>query len=62
MRIVFDTKDFEIHGSSDVVAHGKYYPECIDCTKNMGFDIVFTMSCFFNNHTRLWIADKEEEE
>jgi len=44
------------------VVHGKYYPECVDCTRHHGFDIVFTMSCFLGGHERLWIADKEEEE
>ena len=41
---------------------GKYYPECVDCTRHHGFDIVFSMSCFLNGHERLWIADKDEEE
>jgi hypothetical protein len=37
-----------------------YYPECIDCTRHHGFDIVFTMSCFMSGHKRLWIGDEEE--
>jgi hypothetical protein len=42
------------------VVHGMYYPECVDCTKHHGFDIVFTMACFLNGHERLWIEDDEE--
>ena len=44
------------------IVHGMYYPECVNCTKDHGFDIVFTMSCFLSGHERLWIADKDEEE
>jgi len=36
-----------------------WYPECVDCTRDHGFDIVFTMACFLNGHQRLWIDDKE---
>jgi len=42
------------------VVHGMYYPECVDCTKNIGMDIVFTMRCFMLGHERLWIEDDEE--
>jgi len=36
-----------------------WQPECVDCTRDHGFDIVFTMACFLNGHQRLWIDDKE---
>jgi len=36
-----------------------WYPECVNCTRDLGFDIVFTMACFLNGHQRLWIDDKE---
>tara|TARA_R110000824_G_scaffold395695_1_gene596568 strand:- start:542 stop:727 length:186 start_codon:yes stop_codon:yes gene_type:complete len=54
-----DTGGVEMKDQPKVV-HGKYYPECVDCTRHHGFDIVFTMSCFISGHERLWIADEEE--
>jgi len=39
---------------------GKWYPECVDCTRDHGFDIVFTIACLLNGHQRLWIDDKED--
>ena len=40
------------------VVSGKWFPECVDCTRRHGFDIVFTMACFLAGHERLWIADE----
>ena len=38
-----------------------YFPECVDCTKHHGFDVVFTISCFLNGHERLWIDMDDDE-
>lgn len=37
-------------------------PECVDCTEHYGFDVVFTMNCLLNGHTRLVLRDPDEEE
>jgi hypothetical protein len=49
--------------SSDQITRGDlmYFPECVDCTKHHGFDVVFTISCFLNGHERLWIDMDDDE-
>jgi len=39
---------------------GKYYPECVCCTQEYGFDMIYTIACFLNGHQRLWIDDEED--
>ena len=34
-------------------------PECVECTRAAGFDVVFTMSCWLADHTRLVIEMEE---
>ena len=36
--------------------------ECVDCSQEHGFDVVFTMACFLNGHQRLMLEFLGEEE
>jgi len=40
-------------------------PECVECSHEYGFDVVFGMSCWLHGHTRLTIpppGNRGEEE
>lgn len=37
-------------------------PECVDCTKHYGYDVVFTMACFLNGHKQLILEDPWEDD